>query len=158
MHDKIADELNSSFGPDLTDFGIKALSMDNDAQILRKQLEVQGESLHELISKNKEQRLNAVAASNVQKQDTKDWRTRGAFENWTFFANTIEQMENRLQQFTQATESIQDAVNGLQKDAPPTPEAIGHIVQQQQRMYLSLAGRVAELHQEADRVFKRRKI
>lgn len=180
-HDKIADEINSSFGPDLINFGIKALTMDNvskifknhwkrkryvthklvifqDAQILRKQLEVQGESLHELISKNKDQRLNAVAASNVQKQNTKDWRTRGMEENWAFFQSTIDQMENRLHQFAQTTVSIQDAVNSLQKDTPPTPEAIGNILQEQRRMYLSLAGRIAELHQDADRVIKRRKI
>lgn len=129
-----------------------------DALILRKQLEVQGEALDELIHKNKEQRLNAIAASNVQKQNTKDWRVRGSLENWAFFANTIESMENRLQQFTLATESIQEAIDGLQKDAPLTPEAIGSILEQQRRMYLSLAGRVAEIHQDADRVFKRRKI
>lgn len=125
---------------------------------MRKQLEVQGESLHELIHNNKEQRLNAVAASNVQKQDTKNWRVRGSAENWTFFANTIESMESRLSKFTIATESIEEAIGGFQKDTPLTPEAIGEVLQKQRKMYLTLAGRVAELHQEADRVIKRRKI
>lgn len=121
-------------------------------------MEVQGELLDELINKNKEQRLNAIAASNVQNQDTKNWRVRGAAENWTFYTKTIESMENRLRQFKFATESIEESVVGLQRDFLLTPESIGNAVETQRRNYLALAGRVAELHQEADRIIKRRKI
>lgn len=119
---------------------------------------VQSESLEVLISQNKNQRLNAIAASNVQKQNSKNWRVHGSAENWEFFENTIESMENRLRQFTIATDSIKEAVESFQKDTLPSPAVIGEVMNRQRNMYLSLAGRVAELHQEADRVVKRRKL
>jgi hypothetical protein len=122
-------------------------------------LEVQSESLSELIDRNKEQRLNANAASYVQNQDKKNWRVRGASENWNFYVNTIESMENRLRQFSLATNSIEEAIVGLQRSAAThSPENIGAIMDNQRRMYLSLAGRVAELHHDIERVAKRRKL
>lgn len=102
--------------------------------------------------------MNAVAASNVQSQNTKNWRIRGADENWTFYTKTIESMEHRLKHFKLATDSIEEAIVGLERDAFLTPESIGAALDNQQKMYLALAGRVADLHQEAERVVKRRKL
>jgi hypothetical protein len=67
-------------------------------------------------------------------------------------------MENRLRQFKFATESIEESIIGLERDFNLTPESIGAALENQRRNYLALAGRVAELHQEADRVIKRRKL
>lgn len=124
---------------------------------MRQQLEVQTEQLDTLISQNKTQRLNAVSASNVQKQDLKNWRVRGAEENWTFFENTVANMKNQLQQFSLATESIEDAINSFQKESTPLPAQVGQVITNQYDRYLSLAGRVAELHEQASRFLKRRK-
>lgn len=67
-------------------------------------------------------------------------------------------MEHRLRQFTLATESIEQAVVGFQRRAAHTPESIGAVMDHHRNLYLNLAGRVAELHQEVDRVAKRRKL
>ncbi|KAI7903139.1 uncharacterized protein BX663DRAFT_507577 [Cokeromyces recurvatus] len=157
-HEKIADELNSSFGPTLKDMHVRTLAMNADALILKEHLEVQSKALDELILKNKEQRLNAVSASNVHNQDAKSWRTRGAQENWHFYTNTIDSMEERVKQFSHTIDSIEEAIASFQDQDRFTPDGLGAVLDHQRKMYLSLAGRVAELHEETERIIKRRKL
>lgn len=122
------------------------------------QLEVQTKVLEDLIDKNKIQRLNAVSASNVQHQDVRSWRVKGAQENWNFYIETIKNMEERARQYSNVVDCIEDAIVGFQNETHFTPASIGASVDHQRQMYLQLAGRVAELHQEVDRVVKRRRI
>lgn len=103
-------------------------------------------------------RLNAVSASAVQNQDAKSWRTRGAQENWNFYSDTITNMQDRVKQFSHTIDGIEEAIVGFQNHARFSPGSVGAVLDHQHKMYLSLAGRVAELHQEADRVVKRRKL
>lgn len=121
-------------------------------------LEVQSKAIDDLILLNKEQRLNAASASNVQQQDSKNWRMRGASENWSFFNHAITNMEERMQQLSTTVSTVEQTVNSFQPNFQFSPRYIGDTLKNQSQMYMSLAGRVAEIHQEADRVVKRRKL
>lgn len=121
-------------------------------------MEVQNKVLQDLIDKNKNQSSNALAASFVQNQDVRSWRVKGATQNWNFYMDTIKNMEERAKQYSNAIDSIEDAITGFQNETHFTPASIGASVDHQRQMYLQLAGRVAELHQEVDRVVKKRRL
>lgn len=132
--------------------------LEQDAVILGEKLEVQSKAIDDLILLNKEQRLNAASASNVQHQDSKNWRMRGASENWSFFNDAITNMEERMNQLSTTVSTVEQAVNSFQPNLQFSPQHIGAMLNHQSKMYMSLAGRVAEIHQEADRVVKRRRL
>jgi hypothetical protein len=121
-------------------------------------LESESESLNDLISKNKVLCLNASSAHEVKPNDGKSWRMRGEQENWNFYADMITSMQDRVNQFSHTIGCIEEAIVGFQNHAPFSPSSVGAVLDHQHKMYLSLAGRVAELHQEADRIVKRRKL
>ncbi|KAL7320780.1 hypothetical protein PS15m_000637 [Mucor circinelloides] len=156
--EKIDQELGSYFGSALKEVHTNAINMNEDAVILGEKLELQSKAIDDLILLNKEQRLNAASASNVQQQDSKNWRMRGASENWSFFNHAITNMEERMNQLSETVSTVEQAVNSFQPNVEFSPQHIGAMLGHQSKMYMSLAGRVAEIHQEADRVVKRRKL
>lgn len=174
--EKIDQELGSYFGSTLKEVHTSAITMnevslsygrfirhpsnmlEQDAVILGEKLEVQSKAIDDLILLNKEQRLNAASASNVQHQDSKNWRMRGASENWSFFNDAITNMEERMNQLSTTVSTVEQAVNSFQPNLQFSPQHIGAMLNHQSKMYMSLAGRVAEIHQEADRVVKRRRL
>ncbi|GAN01451.1 hypothetical protein MAM1_0007c00884 [Mucor ambiguus] len=156
--EKIDQELGSYFGSTLREVHTSAIAMNEDAVILGEKLEVQSKAIDDLILLNKEQRLNAASASNVQQQDSKNWRMRGASENWSFFNHAITNMEERMHQLSTTVSTVEQAVNSFEPNVQFSPGHIGDMLKHQSKMYMSLAGRVAEIHQEADRVVKRRKL
>jgi heme oxygenase len=82
----------------------------------------------------------------------------GASENWQFFVNTVNNLEQKTQNYSQAIQSIEEAIGSLDKESGFSPELLSEIMTGQKRMYLSLAGRVAELHEEVERIVKKRKL
>ncbi|KAK4513172.1 alanine transaminase [Mucor velutinosus] len=156
--EKIDQELGSYFGSALKEVHASAITVNEDALILGEKLEVQSKAIDDLILLNKEQRLNAAAASNVLQQDSRNWRMRGASENLNFFKHAIINMEERMNQLSETVSTVEQAVDSYQPNLQFSPQHIGAILGHQSKMYMSLAGRVAEIHQEADRVVKRRKL
>ncbi|CEP15961.1 hypothetical protein [Parasitella parasitica] len=156
--DKIDQELGSYFSSTLRETHINARALNDDAVILGESLEVQSKSINDLILLNKEQRLNAASASNIQQQDSKNWRIRGATENWNFFNDAISNMEERVGQLGETVTFVEEAIHGLQAPAPFSPQYIGTMLDEQRKMYMSLAGRVADIHREAERIVKKRKM
>lgn len=121
-------------------------------------LEAQSESLDEFILQNKKRRLNAVSAGKVQEQDVKSWRSLGAKENWNFFADTVSEMEHRVTSLSQQIDRMDEAIVGLQNQTKFTPESIGRTITKQRRILVSLAGKVAQIHEDAVRLTKRKKL
>ncbi|KAI8640344.1 hypothetical protein BD408DRAFT_242237 [Parasitella parasitica] len=156
--DKIDREIGSYFGSALKETHANTMALNDDAVILGECLEVQSKSIDDLILLNKTQRLNAASASNIQQQDSKNWRIRGATENWNFFNDAISNMEERIGQLSDSVAFVEEAVHGLQAPTQFSPQYVGAMLDEQRKMYMSLAGRVADIHQEADRVVKRRKL
>ncbi|OBZ86610.1 Nucleoporin NSP1, partial [Choanephora cucurbitarum] len=156
--ERIAEQLKSSFGPTLSQIHTNTLALNTDAITLRESLEAQSESLDELILQNKKRRLNAVSAGKVQEQDVKSWRSLGAKENWNFFADTVSEMEHRVSSLSRQIDRIDEAIVGLQNQTKFSPESIGRTITKQRQILVSLAGKVAQIHEEADRLIKRRKL
>ncbi|KAG1379608.1 hypothetical protein G6F61_004793 [Rhizopus arrhizus] len=155
--DNIEKQMHSTFASTLRDIQTKTENLSIDADILSKQLEIQGNTLYELIDKNARHRTNIAAASSVLNQENRNWRTLGASENWQFFVNTVNNLEQKTQNYSQAIQSIEEAIGSLDKESGFSPELLSEIMTGQKRMYLSLAGRVAELHEEVERIVKKRK-
>jgi septal ring factor EnvC (AmiA/AmiB activator) len=156
--DRIQSEINSGFASTLKQVQEKTEDLNVDADILTKQLDIQSGTLYDLIDKNAEQRRNVMAAGSVLRQESRNWRTLGASENWHFFTNTVNSLESRTRHYAQAVQSIEEAVSSLDKETKFSPELLADVMAGQKRMYLSLAGRVAEIHEEVERIVKRRKL
>ncbi|KAI9280472.1 hypothetical protein BY458DRAFT_314354 [Sporodiniella umbellata] len=119
---------------------------------------MQRESIYKVMDHNAQHRNNIAATSSVLKADNKNWRALGASENWQFFMNAISSIEERTRQYTDAVQSIEETIGSLSHESDFTPEVLTSIMNGQKRMFMSMAGKVAGLHEEVERIGKKRKL
>ncbi|KAG1464332.1 hypothetical protein G6F46_006590 [Rhizopus delemar] len=121
-------------------------------------LEIQDRSLDQLIDHCSYQRLSIHAASSVVLSEQAQWH-RGALENWQFFKDAVKSMEQRICSLSNRMVLVEEAVASLgKKKTEVTPKLLSQVMIGQKRMYISLAGRVAELHEQAEHIIKKRRL
>lgn len=132
--------------------------LKKEADILFKKLEIQDRSLDQFIDHCSYQRLNIHAASSVVLSEQAQWH-RGALENWQFFKDAVKSMEQRICSLSNRMVLVEEAVASLgKKKTEVTPKLLSQVMIGQKRMYISLAGRVAELHEQAEHIIKKRRL
>jgi hypothetical protein len=122
-----------------------------------KRLGILNNKVNDMIHKNNTYRLNITAAQLMQQQDVKHWRLRGASDNWSLFKEMTNDTQHRLDHYKTMIRSIEETVESLQRDESFTPASVGRVIEKQGKVLISLAGRVAELHEQVERLKSKKK-
>ncbi|KAG1086364.1 hypothetical protein G6F42_021020 [Rhizopus arrhizus] len=139
--DKIDQELNSLFGSTLKAAHNKATILD-EASFCDQDT---SDTINHLISKGKEQRLEAISVNNVLK--LKGIPSGGSYRHKRFFDNAITHMEERVNQLSETVSMLEETVNGFDPNVQFTPQYLGTMLNHQNKVFMSLASRVADIHQ-----------
>ncbi|KAG1141433.1 hypothetical protein G6F37_008424 [Rhizopus arrhizus] len=155
---KVNEQLHSLCMPMIKNIQTKIDNVNIEADILYKKLEIQGRSLDQLIDHCSYQRLNIHSASSVVLSEQAQWH-RGALENWQFFKDAVQNMEQRICLLSNRIVLVEEAVASLEKKKTEvTPKLFSQVMIGQKRMYISLAGRVAELHEQVEHITKKHRL
>ncbi|KAI8885942.1 hypothetical protein K501DRAFT_331636 [Backusella circina FSU 941] len=130
----------------------ESTNLNSEADILLKQLDNLNNKLTDMILKNNTHRVNITAVQLMQQHQVKNWRLRGAAENWSFFKEMVDNTQNRLDHYKTSINSIEETIVSLQRSDAFASGKFGAVIESQGHILISLAGRIAELHEQVERI------
>lgn len=110
-------------------------------------MEDTSDTINHLISIGKGQRLEAISVNDVLQ--LKGIPNGGSYRRKRFFGNAITHMEERVNQLSETVSMLEETVNGFDPNVQFTPQCLGTMLNHQNKASMSLASRVADIHQAA---------
>lgn len=112
---------------------------------MNKKLEDTSDTINHLISKSKGQRLEVISVNDVLQ--LKGIPSGGSYRRKRFFDNAITHMEERVNQLSETVSTLEETANGFDPNVQFTPQCLGIMLNHQNKVSMSLASRVADIHQ-----------
>ncbi|KAL9540687.1 hypothetical protein PS6_010645 [Mucor atramentarius] len=116
------------------------------AHFISKQIDKKDKIDQELNSLfGKGQRLEVISVNDVLQ--LKGIPSGGSYRRKRFFDNAITHMEERVNQLSETVSTLEETANGFDPNVQFTPQCLGIMLNHQNKVSMSLASRVADIHQ-----------